>query len=86
MIYPEKVHELPSILQKALKECTKKQIVVHAMKSDCAFRVQTKEGDYKSGKAGDYLMCGIEGELYICDGDIFDKTYDFLPQEAKVCR
>ena len=32
----------------------------------------------KQGKPGDYLMRGIEGELYICDGPIFEKTYDFL--------
>jgi len=42
------------------------------------FRVQTLEGDYKQGKPGDYLMCGAENELYICDKKIFEKTYDWV--------
>jgi hypothetical protein len=50
------------------------------MKMDVEFRVDSIEGDYKQGKAGDYLMCGVDGELYICDQDIFKKSYEFLPQ------
>lgn len=42
------------------------------------FRVDTLEGNYKQGKAGDYLMRGIENELYICDKAIFEKTYNFI--------
>ena len=42
------------------------------------FRVNTLEGNYKKGKAGDYLMRGVDAELYICDKDIFEKTYDFI--------
>jgi len=41
------------------------------------FQVDTLEGNYKSGKAGDYLMCGVKGELYICDKDIFEESYDW---------
>ena len=58
--------------------CMKRPIVVHAKRIDEAFRVNTLEGNYKQGKAGDYLMEGINGELYICDGSIFEKTYDFV--------
>ena len=58
--------------------CMKRPIVVHAKRIDEEFRVNTLEGNYKQGKAGDYLMQGIDGELYICDGPIFEKTYDFL--------
>jgi len=36
------------------------------------------EGNYKQGKAGDYLMQGIDNELYICDKDIFERTYDWV--------
>ena len=43
-----------------------------------AFRVESLEGNYKQGKPGDYLMQGVEGELYICDKMIFEKTYDFV--------
>ena len=58
--------------------CMKRLIVVHAKRIDEDFRVNTLEGNYKQGKAGDYLMRGIDGELYICDGPIFEKTYDFV--------
>ena len=61
-----------------MKECLKRPIIVHAKQIDEDFRVDTLEGNYKQGKAGDYLMKGIDGELYICDKDIFEKTYDFV--------
>ena len=63
-----------------LRPCVKRPIVVHAKKMDCEFRVNSLEGDYKQGKPGDYLMSGIDGELYICDGAIFEKSYDFTEQ------
>ncbi len=58
--------------------CMKRPIVVHAKKINEEFRVNSLEGDYKQGKPGDYLMRGVDGELYICDGAIFEKTYDFV--------
>jgi len=64
-----------------MKPCKKRPIVVHAKQIPCEFRVNTLEGNYKQGKPGDYLMKGIDGELYICDQAIFEKTYDFLPQQ-----
>ena len=59
-------------------DCRKRPIVIQAKKIDEEFRVNTLEGNYKQGKPGDYLMKGIDGELYICDGSIFVKTYDIL--------
>jgi hypothetical protein len=61
-----------------LRECIKRPFVVHAKQMNEEFRVMTLEGDYKLGKPGDYLMQGIENELYICDKDIFEKSYDFI--------
>lgn len=58
--------------------CMKKPIVVHAKRLSEPARVYSLEGDYKQGKPGDYLMRGIDGELYICDGAIFEKSYDFV--------
>jgi hypothetical protein len=60
--------------------CMKRPIVVHAKQINEDFRVNTLEGNYKQGKSGDYLMRGIDGELYICDGPIFEKTYDFVKE------
>ena len=61
-----------------MDSCRKKPIVVHAKQVDEEFRVNTLEGNYKQGKPGDYLMKGIDGELYICDREIFEKTYDWV--------
>lgn len=61
-----------------MEPCMKRPIIVHAKKIDEEFRVNTLEGNYKQGKPGDYLMKGIDGELYICDAAIFEKTYDFV--------
>ncbi len=61
-----------------MSNCMKRPIVVQAKQIEEEFRVNTLEGNYKQGKAGDYLMKGIDGELYICDKEIFEKTYDFL--------
>ena len=61
-----------------LLPCRKKPIIVQCQQIMEEFRVDTLEGNYKQGKAGDYLVCGIDKELYICDKDIFEKTYDIL--------
>lgn len=58
--------------------CMKHPIPVHAVQINEPFRVNALEGNYKQGKPGDYLMKGVDGELYICDKDIFEKTYRFL--------
>lgn len=61
-----------------MSPCVKRPIIVHAKQIQEDFRVNTLEGNYKQGKSGDYLMKGIDGELYICDKSIFEKTYDFV--------
>ena len=58
--------------------CMKRPIVIHAKQIGEEFRVNTLEGNYKQGKPGDYLMQGIDGELYICDEEIFEKTYNWV--------
>lgn len=59
-----------------LKEC-RKTATAHAKQMDKPFKVETAEGTIE-GEAGDYLMQGADGELYVCDGDIFGQTYEFL--------
>ena len=47
---------------------------IKAVKMDEAFEVETLEGTMQ-GKANDMLAQGIEGERWVIDADIFDKTY-----------
>ena len=58
-------------------EVRKRPIVVHATQLNFSFKVTTIEGEM-SGKAGDYLVIGVEGEKYPVDKDIFEKTYDIV--------
>lgn len=60
-----------------MNPCMKRPIVVHAIQIDEPFKVHTLEGVH-GGKAGDYLMRGVEGELYPCDKVIFEKTYGWV--------
>ena len=57
----------------------KKPILVHATQLNFpeGFWVSTKEG-VMTGKPGDYLIIGIEGEKYPIDKDIFEKNYEIL--------
>jgi len=55
----------------------KRPAEVHATRIDEPFSVQTLEG-VMTGKAGDFLIRGIDGELYPCDADIFKRTYDII--------
>jgi hypothetical protein len=64
-----------------MNNCRKRPIVIQAKRMKEEFRVSSLEGDYKQGKPGDLLMRGIDGELYICDGPIFDITYDWIHDE-----
>ena len=61
-----------------MSPCMKRPIIVHAKQINEEFRVDTLEGNYKQGNPGDFLIRGIDGELYICDKEIFEKSYDFM--------
>ncbi|UTC25975.1 PGDYG protein [Phage vB_KsaM-C1] len=37
--------------------------------------IKTLEGDHRAN-AGDYIICGVKGELYPCKPDIFEMTYE----------
>ena len=65
-----------------MQPCKKRPITVHACQIHEEFRVNSLEGDYAQGKPGDYLMRGIKGELYICDREVFEQTYDFLKEQS----
>ena len=57
------------------KPYVKKPIPIKAVQIDEDFWVETLEGNHQ-GKAGDYLIEGIKGELYCCDKEIFEESYE----------
>jgi hypothetical protein len=76
---PRHIDDITDVLLfKAFNNCMKKPLSIQAVQMYAEFRVQSLEGNYKQGKAGDYLMCGIDGELYICDKDIFERSYAWV--------
>lgn len=57
------------------KKAIKKPIPVRCIQIKEPFEVETLEGKMK-GQAGDWLMIGVNGEMYPCAKEIFEKTYD----------
>ncbi|GAG88575.1 unnamed protein product [marine sediment metagenome] len=53
----------------------KKPVKIKAVQMEEEFEVKTLEGVLR-GKAGDYLLQGVKGELYPCDKGIFEETYE----------
>lgn len=52
----------------------KKPIIIKATLLDEEVLIETLEGTMKGNK-GDYVIEGINGEIYPCKPDIFHKTY-----------
>lgn len=55
----------------------KKPVEVKAIEVSVDFEVETLEGKMQ-GKAGDFLIKGVKGELYPVDKEIFKETYEFV--------
>ena len=62
------------------KLCQKLPLTVWAVQIKTAFQVTTPEG-IMVGKYGDYLICGIDNERYICKKDIFERSYIWSEEE-----
>ena len=62
------------------RQAVKKPIPVRCYRMQEAFEVETLEGLMR-GKAGDWLMVGLYGEMYPIDAEIFEKTYDLRDPE-----
>lgn len=58
----------------------KKPIPVRCIQIPEPFEVETLEGTF-TGKAGDYLIIGVEGEMYPCEQEIFEKTYEVVKKQ-----
>ncbi len=62
-------------LQGEIKEYKKKPIVIKAVQlQEKEISIKTREGVLK-GYKGDFIIKGIQGEIYPCGEKIFYKTY-----------
>lgn len=60
-----------------MDEVTRNNIILHgeAYKPLEYCEIKTLEGTMR-GDAGDYIIRGVNGEIYPCKPDIFNKTYE----------
>lgn len=66
----------PEWLAKAIQE---NKVILHGMgkftRDEPWVEIYTLEGAMR-GNRGDYIICGVKGELYPCKPDIFKATYE----------
>lgn len=60
-----------------LKRYRKKPIVIIAYIAETEEMIPTLEGDMKA-KIGDYVVTGVEGEMYPVKPNIFKKIYEYV--------
>lgn len=60
------------------KKARKKPIVVEFREIDREIKIVTREGILKAYPQTDYLIRGIDGEVYPIKKSIFEKTYEVL--------
>lgn len=61
------------------KPCRKRPIIVQYREPNAGIEtIKTREGTLKACYGHDYVIMGIEGEVYPISKEIFEKTYDVL--------
>ena len=58
----------------------KRPVIVEAYMTDLAMDIDTLEG-VMHANAGDYIITGVNGEMYPCKPDIFSKTYELIRED-----
>lgn len=74
--------EDPEWIIEAIKKGTIWFVNYEANKT-CEMIIKTLEGSMKANQ-GDYIIKGINGEIYPCKPDIFEKTYEPADKEVIV--
>ncbi|WP_127010571.1 MULTISPECIES: hypothetical protein [unclassified Veillonella] len=65
------------------KKFVKKPVVIEAYQTDKEMVIQTLEGPMQAS-VGDWIITGIRGEEYPCKPDVFDRTYEEVPQDTEL--
>ncbi len=72
-----RIIKLDSLKDLTFKKAVKKPIPIQCVQIHEPFEVETMEGVLR-GKKDDWLMIGIQSEMYPCDNEIFQKTYELI--------
>jgi hypothetical protein len=70
---PEFAEEIPEWLKYAIWQS--KTVIPHPMFPETRLQVETTEGNMIAD-AGDWIIKGVEDELYPCKPSVFEATYD----------
>lgn len=66
----------PYWFDEAIKnKCIEVETVIGFISSTSIFRIKTLEG-IMTARYGDYIIQGVQGELYPCKAEIFEKTHE----------
>jgi len=57
-------------------------VVIGAVRLTEPVEIDTLEGTM-TGNIGDWLLCGVNGELYPCKNDVFQQTYDEVNEKPE---
>ena len=67
--------------QEAIKRLKVKQSAYEYQSNiDEAFNMAIKALEKQIAKTGDYIIRGVNGEIYPCKPDIFEKTYECVDE------
>ena len=59
----------------------KKPVVISAYQTDKELKIQTLEGEM-TANVGDWIITGVNGEVYPCKPDIFEATYEKVTDDG----
>lgn len=60
-----------------MNKVSSNDIILHMNNKNPYCIINTLEGKMR-GNLGDYIIKGVQGEIYPCKKEIFDKSYDIL--------
>lgn len=72
VLYDGSEESIEALNSKGFRNGTERSLF---MRNDKSIEIETLEGVMKAS-IGDYIIKGVNGELYPCKPDIFKKTYD----------
>ena len=83
---PIDFNEKPKWLIEAIFDTKKLIFCLNEKTKNIDLKVKTLEGEMKISN-GDYVIKGVNGELYPCKPDIFEKTYEKVDdgELKKIC-
>ena len=70
-----KIEQHREIMDFVRENSSNKRALTFNTDKDNTLTINTLEGEHQAN-AGDFIICGVKGELYPCKPDIFELTYE----------